>query len=165
MPADPEEELRAAIHKAVQKYADRTCGGDARFIVKHLEALSICAEQIDQSRLFWTLLGRMSKVPTSWSTIGACIGISRQAAEQRYGHHVQQAISDEVHGFAWWWRHDNGLCAACNHPMANASATDPKTKPHAKRQATLTTGQTVTVCKACADDPGRLLTIETEPMI
>ena len=130
-----------------------------------LGAVQQLRAQCDSSERFWVISGRMHSRVVSWARLAGPLGISKQALQKKYQPAVDQALSDEVKGFRWWWRYDNGCCAACNRPMANANVTDPAGQQHRKRQHRLTTGDLVEVCGRCAKDPARLHTIETDQLV
>lgn len=164
---DAADELHQTVTSAVLKYAERQMGKGRHFDLLALDAWAIIARDVEQSRRFWIIQARSPRPgerAPSWAAIAATLGMTKQAAQQRYQAVIDLARRDAVHGWAHWLRYEVGCCAACHRPMHHENASKPW-KGQRKRQVQLTTGATVAVCESCAADPGKLLTIETEPLV
>jgi hypothetical protein len=89
---DPADDALRAARAAVLDVLS-TSGADARSRAGLLAALGAVADL--QERLDWALLalvgeGRAARL--SWAELGAALGVSRQAAQQRFAAFVEQAL-------------------------------------------------------------------------
>lgn len=88
---DPDDDALRAARSAVLEALSGT-GVDARSRAGLLAALGAVADL--QERLDWALLalvgeGRAARL--SWAELGSALGVSRQAAQQRFAAYVEQA--------------------------------------------------------------------------
>jgi hypothetical protein len=77
--------LRAAVTDAGGR-----AGGDPQDLVAGIRALAATAERIDWAML--SLIGESRSLGVSWSAIGEALGVSKQAAQQRFAPYVRQAL-------------------------------------------------------------------------
>lgn len=152
-----------AISTAVLDYAGPD--GPGRLHTRALDAVAELGRQLAKAERSWVIAARMHRDCPSWAALAAPLGVSKQALQKKHAAAVDQALTDEAHGWKWWWRHDNGTCAACRRPLANPNTTNEASQDNRKRQHQLTTGELVSVCNRCKTDPAKLHTIETDPLV
>ncbi|MGC3955664.1 MAG: hypothetical protein QM804_15685 [Propionicimonas sp.] len=157
------DQLQHVVATAILNHAGPA--GPGNLHTRALDAVAQLRQQCEESERQWVIAARFKQPPISWAQLAGPLGVTKQALQKKHQAAVDQAMTDEVHGFKYWWRYDNGLCACCRRPMAHPENTREDDQPHRKRQHRLTNGAVVHVCKTCKSDPARLLTIETEPLV
>ncbi|GIH03388.1 hypothetical protein Rhe02_14550 [Rhizocola hellebori] len=82
------QEFDAFTRRILRAYAARVAAGD-------VEALRIMASLAAEAEAVTTLaVVGLRKVPYSWDAIGEALGVSRQAAQQRYGDRAERHTLD-----------------------------------------------------------------------
>jgi hypothetical protein len=88
--ADP---ALAAVVRAVRATVTDSGGqasGEPADLLAALTALAALAERVDWALL--SVVGEARAVPVPWASIGAALGVTKQAAQQRFAPYVKEAL-------------------------------------------------------------------------
>lgn len=83
----------AAVVRALRATVSQTGGrasGDPSDLLLALSHLAAIAERVDWALL--SIVGEARAAAVPWASIGAALGVSKQAAQQRFAPYVQQAM-------------------------------------------------------------------------
>jgi hypothetical protein len=88
----PDRELAAVVHalRSVVAGAGGRPGSDADSLTDALGHLAAIGERVDWALL--SLVGEARARGLTWQAIGAALGVTKQAAQQRFAPYVKQAL-------------------------------------------------------------------------